>query len=48
MVGHAGGRIWNRLPPRAMVIGKIGETEYTLNWLPLGGFVKIYGEDGGG
>ena len=35
-------------PPRAMVIGKIGETEYTLNWLPLGGFVKIYGEDGGG
>ncbi len=33
-------------PPRAMVIGKIGETEYTLNWLPFGGFVKIYGEDG--
>ncbi len=21
------------------------ETEYTLNWLPFGGFVKIYGED---
>ena len=33
-------------PPRAMVMGKIGETEYTLNWLPFGGFVKIYGEDG--
>ena len=33
-------------PPRAMVIGKMGETEYTLNWLPFGGFVKIYGEDG--
>ncbi len=32
-------------PPRAMVIGKIGETEYTLNWLPFGGFVKIFGED---
>ena len=32
-------------PPRAMVMGKIGETEYTLNWLPFGGFVKIYGED---
>lgn len=31
-------------PPRAW--GKrIGETEYTLNWLPFGGFVKIYGED---
>ncbi|MHB8710544.1 MAG: M50 family metallopeptidase [Minisyncoccota bacterium] len=34
-------------PPRALTIGKIGETEYTLNWLPFGGFVKIYGEDGG-
>ncbi len=33
-------------PPRAMIIGKIGETAYTLNWLPFGGFVKIYGEDG--
>src|SRR5579864_4474274 len=32
-------------PPRAMVIAKKGETEYTLNWLPFGGFVKIYGED---
>jgi len=32
-------------PPRAMLIGKVGETEYTLNWLPFGGFVKIYGED---
>lgn len=33
-------------PPRALVIGKIGETEYTLNWLPFGGFVKIHGENG--
>lgn len=33
-------------PPRAATLGKIGETEYTLNWLPFGGFVKIYGEDG--
>ncbi|MHB8860196.1 MAG: M50 family metallopeptidase [Minisyncoccota bacterium] len=33
-------------PPRALSLGKIGETEYTLNWLPFGGFVKIYGEDG--
>ncbi len=32
-------------PPRVLVIGKVGETEYTLNWLPFGGFVKIYGED---
>ncbi len=33
-------------PPRALVIGKAGDTLYTLNWLPFGGFVKIYGEDG--
>ncbi len=32
-------------PPRAMIIAKMGETAYTLNWLPFGGFVKIYGED---
>jgi regulator of sigma E protease len=35
-------------PPRALTIAKRGETSYTLNWLPFGGFVKIYGEDGGG
>jgi regulator of sigma E protease len=34
-------------PPRALTIAKVGETSYTLNWLPFGGFVKIYGEDGG-
>ena len=33
-------------PPRALTFAKKGETEYTLNWLPLGGFVKIYGENG--
>lgn len=32
-------------PPRALTLGKIGETVYTLNWLPFGGFVKIFGED---
>ncbi len=32
-------------PPRALVYAKKGDTEYTLNWLPFGGFVKIYGED---
>jgi regulator of sigma E protease len=32
-------------PPRAFVLGTIGETTYTLNWLPFGGFVKIFGED---
>ena len=34
-------------PPRALTIAKKGETAYTLNWLPFGGFVKIFGEDGG-
>ncbi|MDE1919536.1 MAG: site-2 protease family protein [Patescibacteria group bacterium] len=33
-------------PPRALTIAEAGETTYTLNWLPFGGFVKIYGEDG--
>lgn len=35
-------------PPRALTIAIVGETAYTLNWLPFGGFVKIYGEDGEG
>lgn len=36
-------------PPRAFGI-KRGETLYSINWLPIGGFVKLYGEDeaGGG
>ena len=33
-------------PPRAKVLRSKGETMYTLNWLPLGGFVKLEGEDG--
>lgn len=32
-------------PPRALVLGTWGETVYTLNWLPFGGFVKIRGEE---
>lgn len=32
------------LPPRIWGI-KFGETVYSINWLPLGGFVKIFGED---
>jgi regulator of sigma E protease len=32
-------------PPRAFTILKGKETELTFNWLPFGGFVKIYGED---
>lgn len=36
-------------PPR-LFGKKIGETIYSINWLPIGGFVKLYGEDeaGGG
>jgi regulator of sigma E protease len=30
-------------PPR-LIGKKIGETIYSINWLPFGGFVKIYGE----
>jgi regulator of sigma E protease len=33
-------------PPRARVLRSSGETLYTLNWLPIGGFVKLEGEDG--
>ncbi len=33
-------------PPRAKVLANKGETLYTLNWLPIGGFVKLEGEDG--
>src|SRR6185312_5202342 len=31
-------------PPRIAAI-KFGETEYSINWLPFGGFVKIFGEN---
>ncbi len=31
-------------PPRAKALTKKNGTEYTLNWLPLGGFVKLKGE----
>ncbi len=33
-------------PPRAFLIGLIRGTEYTLNWLPFGGFVRLFGEHG--
>jgi regulator of sigma E protease len=33
-------------PPRAAVLRDRGDTVYTLNWLPIGGFVKLEGEDG--
>jgi len=32
-------------PPRLWGIKK-GETIYSINWIPFGGFVKIYGEEG--
>lgn len=32
-------------PPRALLFGTWGGTEYTLNWLPFGGFVRLYGEE---
>jgi regulator of sigma E protease len=33
-------------PPRARILRSTGETLYTLNWLPIGGFVRLEGEDG--
>lgn len=33
------------LPPK-IISKKIGETTFSLNWLPIGGFCKLYGEDG--
>ena len=32
-------------PPRMLRLGKWRETEFTLNWLPFGGFVRPAGED---
>lgn len=32
-------------PPRAVKLFKRGETLYTLNWIPIGGFVRPAGED---
>lgn len=32
-------------PPRAKKLLTRNGTDYTLNWIPFGGFVKIYGED---
>jgi len=29
-----------------IVSKKVGETEYALSWIPLGGFVKLLGESG--
>jgi len=32
-------------PPRAILFGTWGGTEYTINWIPFGGFVRLFGED---
>ena len=32
-------------PPRIVKLFTWGETEFTLNWIPLGGFVRPLGED---
>lgn len=33
-------------PPRMLTLFKRDETIYTINWLPLGGFVRMVGENG--
>lgn len=35
-------------PPRAFSFGVWGGTEYTLNWIPFGGFVRLFGDDDDG
>ncbi|MCR4325856.1 MAG: RIP metalloprotease [Patescibacteria group bacterium] len=35
-------------PPRAFTLVKLGGTEYTLNWIPFGGFVRLFGDVGEG
>lgn len=32
-------------PPKAVTLFRKGGTDYTLNWIPFGGFVRIYGEN---
>lgn len=32
-------------PPRALKLFRWKETDFTLNWIPFGGFVKIFGEN---
>ncbi len=32
-------------PPRMFSLGTWGGTEYTLNWLPFGGFVRLFGDE---
>ncbi len=32
-------------PPRALTLGRWGGTEYTINWLPFGGFVRLFGDE---
>lgn len=32
-------------PPRAATLFEKGGTKYTLNWIPFGGFVRIFGEN---
>ncbi|MBI4088267.1 site-2 protease family protein [Candidatus Kaiserbacteria bacterium] len=33
-------------PPRAFTFGVFHGTEYTLNWIPFGGFVRLFGDSG--
>ncbi|HAU98855.1 MAG: Membrane-associated zinc metalloprotease [Microgenomates group bacterium GW2011_GWF2_45_18] len=32
-------------PPKAFTLFRWGDTEFTFNWLPLGGFVRMFGDD---
>ena len=54
-LGHFAAAKWLRVkvqefgigyPPRAILLGVIRGTQYTINWLPFGGFVRLLEEDG--
>ncbi|MEI7769595.1 MAG: M50 family metallopeptidase [Chloroflexales bacterium] len=55
-IGHFVSAIWMGIkveefgigyPPRALVMFERGGVKYTLNWLPLGGFVRFANSEGG-
>src|SRR4030042_1566906 len=45
LVGIAGEEFGCGYPPRAVTLFERGGTKFTLNWLPLGGFVRPKGEN---
>lgn len=45
LIRKRAGRIPRQMSDRELVAEGIGETEYSIRWLPLGGFVRMLGQD---